>query len=115
MLSCDNLTDNGGKLARAVAALARAQGDAGLAEWIEQAVAFPGSMVDSITPATDEALKARVREAIGLDDAWPIQRECFTQWVVENRLAGMARPIWPLPASASLRTCGRSNRPTSGC
>jgi len=90
VMSCDNLTNNGGKLGRAVTTLARAQGDAVLADWIELAVAFPNSMVDSITPATDEALKTRVREAIGLDDAWPIQRERFTQWVIENRFAAGA-------------------------
>jgi fructuronate reductase len=88
ILSCDNLTDNGGKLGRAVVALARAQGDVALAGWIEQAVRFPTSMVDSITPATDKALRARTRDLIGLDDAWPIQREAFSQWVLEDRLAG---------------------------
>lgn len=84
--SCDNLTDNGGKLGRAVAALARAQGDADLAAWIEDVVRFPSTMVDSITPATDDALRERVRAAIGLEDAWPVQREPFTQWVIEDQL-----------------------------
>jgi fructuronate reductase len=86
IVSCDNLTDNGGKLGRAVAALARAQADADLAAWIEDQVRFPGTMVDAITPATDDALRERVRAAIGLDDAWPVQRERFTQWVIEDRL-----------------------------
>jgi fructuronate reductase len=86
IVSCDNLTDNGGKLGRAVAALARAQGDAGLAAWIEDEVVFPATMVDAITPATDDALRERVRAEIGLDDAWPVQRERFTQWVIEDRL-----------------------------
>jgi fructuronate reductase len=86
IVSCDNLTDNGGKLGRAVATLARAQGDADLAAWIEAEVRFPATMVDSITPATDDALRQRVRAETGLDDAWPIQRERFTQWVIEDRL-----------------------------
>ena len=86
IVSCDNLSDNGGKLGRAVAALARAQGDTDLAAWIEDEVRFPTTMVDSITPATDDALRERVRAATGLDDAWPIQRERFTQWVIEDRL-----------------------------
>jgi fructuronate reductase len=86
VVSCDNLTDNGGKLGRAVAALALAQGDAGLARWIEGEVPFPSTMVDSITPATDDALRDRARDLIGLEDAWPIQRERFTQWVIEDRL-----------------------------
>jgi fructuronate reductase len=87
IVSCDNLTDNGGKLERAVTALAEAQGDAALADWIRRDARFPGTMVDSITPATDDALRARVRDHIGLEDAWPIQRERFTQWVIEDRLA----------------------------
>jgi fructuronate reductase len=86
VVSCDNLTDNGGKLGRSAAALARAQGDAGLAAWIEAEARFPATMVDSITPATDDALKARVADLTGLDDAWPVQRERFTQWVIEDVL-----------------------------
>ena len=87
VISCDNLTGNGGKLGRAVLALVRAQGDADLAAWIQGEVAFPTTMVDAITPATDDALRARVAEAIGLEDSWPIQRERFSQWVLEDRLA----------------------------
>jgi fructuronate reductase len=41
-------------------------------------------MVDSITPATDDALRARAQALTGLVDEWPIQREPFTQWVVED-------------------------------
>ena len=51
-------------------------------------------MVDSITPATDDVLRERVREAVGLEDAWPIQRERFTQWVIEDRL-GAGAPDLP--------------------
>jgi fructuronate reductase len=87
VISCDNLTDNGRKLGAAVVALAAAQGDQPLADWIAQTVAFPNTMVDSITPATDDALRARAAEHLGLEDAWPIQRERFTQWVIEDRLA----------------------------
>jgi fructuronate reductase len=55
-------------------------------------------MVDSITPATDDALRSRVEAATGLSDAWPIQREAFTQWVVEDVLGPMRLTS---PASAS--------------
>ena len=87
ILSCDNLSKNGRKLGAAVAAFA-GQRDPGLTSWIADHVRFPNAMVDSITPATDDALRARVREATGLDDAWPIQREAFTQWVIEDDFAG---------------------------
>jgi fructuronate reductase len=83
-LSCDNLPDNGGKLGRAVVAFVRAAGENNLADWIEAKARFPRTMVDSITPATDEPLRRRVDQALGLEDAWPIQREAFTQWVIED-------------------------------
>jgi len=83
-ISCDNLADNGGKLGAAVIALAHAR-DADLARWIEAEAAFPRTMVDSIVPATDEILKQRVAEALGVVDAWPVQREAFSQWVIEDR------------------------------
>jgi fructuronate reductase len=83
VVSCDNLQDNGKVLHRALADYARA-GDAGCAEWIESEVTCPRTMVDSITPATDDALRERVLGMTGVSDEWPIQREPFTQWVVED-------------------------------
>lgn len=84
VLSCDNLPDNGGRLRRAVLQYAR-RIDAALADWIEAEVTFPRSMVDSITPATDDALREQVSAQLGCIDAWPIQREAYSQWVVEDR------------------------------
>ena len=83
VVSCDNLAGNGAVLKRALVAFAR-QSDAGLASFIENEVVCPRTMVDSITPATDDALRERARKLTGLDDGWPIQREPFTQWVVED-------------------------------
>jgi fructuronate reductase len=83
VLSCDNLPDNGAVLKRALTAFA-AQTDVELARFIEAEVVCPRTMVDSITPATDDPLRERTRKLTGLDDAWPIQREPFTQWVVED-------------------------------
>ncbi|HEV2271416.1 MAG TPA: mannitol dehydrogenase family protein [Steroidobacteraceae bacterium] len=81
--SCDNLSGNGPTLRRAVLAFA-ARRHTGLAAWIEEKARFPRTMVDSITPATDQALRERVALAAGLEDAWPVQRERFVQWVVEE-------------------------------
>jgi fructuronate reductase len=89
---CDNLSDNGVKLARAVERFAR-QTDPDLADWIADKARFARSMVDSITPATDDALRERVAAETGLRDAWPIQRESFVQWVVEE-MDGAAAPEW---------------------
>ncbi|AUX42509.1 mannitol dehydrogenase [Sorangium cellulosum] len=89
-VSCDNLSDNGKRLRRAILQLAQAKGDRDLAAWIEAEARFPSTMVDSITPATDDALREKVRRELGLEDAWPIQRERFVQWVVEDELGADA-------------------------
>jgi fructuronate reductase len=83
VLSCDNLADNGAVLKRALVAFAR-ENSADLAHWIESEVVSPRTMVDSITPATDDALRKKAVTMTGLTDEWPIQREPFTQWVVED-------------------------------
>ena len=92
VLSCDNLPDNGGKLRRAVVAFAQ-RVDTDLASWIAENGAFPRSMVDSITPATDDALRARVSGELGVVDAWPVQREAYTQWVVEDAFCNGRPPL----------------------
>ncbi len=83
VLSCDNLPENGKVLHRALVAFAQAM-DPDLAKWIEAEVVCPRTMVDSITPATDDALRKRALGLTGLLDEWPIQREPFTQWVIED-------------------------------
>jgi fructuronate reductase len=92
LISCDNLVDNGARLSRAVRQLAEA-GDRDLARWIEDQVAFPRTMVDSITPATTDALCERVTAVLGMTDRWPVQREGFVQWVIEDARAGEI-PDW---------------------
>jgi len=94
VLSCDNLAGNGHRLRRATLQYADRL-DPALARWIEAEVAFPCSMVDSITPATDEPLRQRVAAELGCRDAWPIQRETYTQWVIEDRFCN-ARPPFEL-------------------
>jgi fructuronate reductase len=92
VISCDNLADNGHRLRRAVLEFVRSS-DPTLASWVEKEVTFPCTMVDSITPATDDALRARVKAALGVEDLWPVQREFFCQWVIENKLRG-PQPDW---------------------
>ena len=81
MLCCDNMSDNGAKLRAACVALGRAW-DKGLGDWIEGEVAFPDSMVDSITPASDTAFLNKVAVDIGVADQAAVQREAFAQWVL---------------------------------
>ena len=57
-----------------------------LARWIEGEAVFPDSMVDSITPATTDALRARVRAGTGFDDEIPVSRESYCEWVIEDVL-----------------------------
>jgi fructuronate reductase len=81
VLPCDNLSDNGGRLRRAVLQFAQIKGDRDLASWIAGETRFCSTMVDSITPATDDHLRIEAH-ATGVADAWPVQREGFVQWVV---------------------------------
>jgi fructuronate reductase len=92
VLSCDNLPDNGVVLRKALVTFAAAS-DADLARWIEAEVVSPRTMVDSITPATHDELRKRATELTGLIDEWPIQREPFTQWVIED-LPAMRDADW---------------------
>lgn len=82
VMSCDNLPHNGHVTRDAVVGLA-ALIQPTLAEWVREAVAFPNSMVDRITPATGPAEIAMAR-ALGIEDAAPVTCEPFRQWVVED-------------------------------
>ncbi len=64
-LRCDNMPDNGRRTRAVVTQLAACR-DPALARWIEQEVAFPGSMVDRIVPATTAADRERLAE-LGVD------------------------------------------------
>ena len=94
VLSCDNLANNGKRAKAAVLAFAR-QVDVALADWIAAEVRFPCTMVDRITPATTDADRAYLSEHYGVEDAWPVVTEQFTQWVVEDNFT-MGRPDWTL-------------------
>lgn len=94
VISCDNLLENGRKLAAATARFAR-EIDKALAAWIEDEVFFPRTMVDSITPATTTELERSVEQALGLRDRWPVQREAFVQWVIERGSPGSRRDVMP--------------------
>ena len=84
-VTCDNMASNGTKLRHAVIAFAERL-DPELARWIHSEVSFPNTVVDSITPATDDRLRRLVREATGFEDVIPVSREAYAQWVVEDVL-----------------------------
>jgi fructuronate reductase len=83
-LCCDNMVSNGKKLRAAVLGFA-ARLDPELARWIEGQAVFPDTMVDSITPASDDRLRALVG-AEGFEDDIPVSREAYTAWVIEDVL-----------------------------
>ncbi|CAL4869010.1 Polyol:NADP oxidoreductase [Asticcacaulis sp. MM231] len=85
LIPCDNLPKNGERLKAAVTVFA-GQSDNEFARWIWDELQCPCTMVNSITPATDDELRTRVQAVVGLEDAWPIQREAFTQWVIEKHV-----------------------------
>jgi fructuronate reductase len=92
VLACDNLPANGHTLAGLVRRFAELA-DADLGRWVAGEVRFPSTMVDRIVPATTDADRASVAEALGMADAWPIMTEPFTQWVVEDDFS-LGRPAW---------------------
>jgi fructuronate reductase len=94
VLSCDNLTHNGNLVARLLAQFSdAAYRDPGFVHWIEENVRCPNAMVDRIVPATTGRDRAEAAQALGVEDAWPVATEPFTQWVIEDRFAA-ARPAW---------------------
>jgi hypothetical protein len=58
--------------------------DPELAAWIDTSVIFPNCMVDRITPSTTDADREAVHREFGIEDAWPVPAEPFTQWIVED-------------------------------
>ncbi|MEO7235583.1 MAG: mannitol dehydrogenase family protein [Lapillicoccus sp.] len=87
VMSCDNIPGNGDVARRMITAFARLK-DPALADWIESSVHFPNSMVDRITPVTAPEDIAALREEFGVEDAWPVVCEPFTQWALEDSFEG---------------------------
>lgn len=92
VLCCDNMPDNGQRTRRAVYGLAVLQ-DIALAQWIEQHVAFPGSMVDRIVPAMDAQAFTRLEQQLDCHDRAAVVCESFSQWVIEDHFP-QGRPDW---------------------
>ncbi len=92
VLSCDNMPDNGAATRTAVLGFAAAR-DEGLAVWIAKHASFPASMVDRITPETDDAARDLVATQFGVRDRSPVITEPFTQWVIEDRFCNGRPPL----------------------
>jgi mannitol 2-dehydrogenase len=90
VMSCDNIQGNGHVTRLALTSFARLK-DPELADWIAAEVACPNSMVDRITPVTTDAVRQQLGALYGLEDAWPVVAEDFTQWVLEDTFS-LGRP-----------------------
>ncbi|AWB91455.1 mannitol dehydrogenase family protein [Aeromicrobium chenweiae] len=86
VVSCDNIEANGSVARRAFQGYAALRDDV-LADWIEQNVAFPHSMVDRITPVTTDADRAFLADRFGIDDAHPVTCEPYLQWVISDEFS----------------------------
>lgn len=96
VLSCDNMQSNGRAARTALVSFTRLRDEqhgGDLAEWIDEHVAFPSSMVDRITPNTSPEDRDAVVEQFGVDDRWPVITEPFTQWVVEDTFCNGRPPL----------------------
>ncbi|MGB1026660.1 MAG: mannitol dehydrogenase family protein, partial [Rhodospirillaceae bacterium] len=85
ILCCDNIRANGRLLKANVLAYLHHLADPALLDWVQQAVSFPSSMVDRITPRATDALIAEVEGLFPAQTLAPIHGEQFSQWVLEDR------------------------------
>jgi fructuronate reductase len=92
ILSCDNMPNNGRLTRQAVCELA-AHRSAAFAQWVQDNVAFPSSMVDRIVPAMSDASRERLKTELNCDDQNAVMCEAFSQWVVEDNFP-QGRPDW---------------------
>lgn len=92
VMSCDNVQGNG-HVARASTLAFADLVDPGLARWIEREVPFPNSMVDRITPATSPHDISELSTEFGIEDAWPVVCEPFTQWALEDNFVNGRPPL----------------------
>ncbi|MGY1742074.1 MULTISPECIES: mannitol dehydrogenase family protein [unclassified Blastococcus] len=92
VVSCDNIPHNGDLARRSFAAFAALR-DPELGAWVAAEVPFPNSMVDRITPVTTDADRAELAHRFGVEDAWPVVCEPWTQWVLEDDFPAGRPPL----------------------
>jgi mannitol 2-dehydrogenase len=92
VMSCDNILGNGHMAENVFTTFARLR-DPELGEWIASNVRFPNSMVDRITPVTTDEDRAQISERFGVEDAWPVVCEPFTQWALEENFTSGRPPL----------------------
>ena len=109
IMSCDNIPHNGDVVKSIMTGLAEQQCSldeqlacTNFADYIENEVAFPNSMVDRITPAATDVSIAWLKDTFGVEDVQPVFGEPFRQWVLEDKFCN-GRPAWDkLPEDAGI-------------
>ncbi|MHA6311966.1 mannitol dehydrogenase family protein [Pantoea sp. S-LA4] len=92
VMSCDNMPENGHVTRNVIVQLAQRQ-DKALADYIQQQITFPSTMVDRIVPAMTEAAFDALAERLGSRDPVAVEAEPFFQWVIEDNFVS-GRPAW---------------------
>lgn len=93
ILCCDNVS-NGGEHLRLGVELMLTKHSTSTQQWMDKGnVSFASSMVDRVTPATNNQLINSVNEQLGVTDAAPMAAEPFTQWTIEDNFAGHKPPF----------------------
>jgi len=92
VMSCDNIQGNGHMAQKVFTAFARLR-DPELGDWVADHVHFPNSMVDRITPVTTDEDRAQISQRFGVEDAWPVVCEPFTQWALEDKFTAGRPPF----------------------
>jgi len=94
IMCCDNISGGGDRLEDGVRALLHVHDNDALT-WSKAHVSFISSMVDRVSPATNDHLRDEVFKAAERWDAVPVSAEPFTQWIIEDNFAG-DRPAFDL-------------------
>lgn len=92
VICCDNLRGGGEYLGTGVFKLLEQHCTAS-EEWTKQYVSFVSSMVDRVSPATDNQLTEWVSTQLGAYDNRPVSAEPFSQWVIQDQFAGKRPPF----------------------
>ena len=94
VLSCDNLPNNGAVVKKITLDFAQ-KIDPAFAKWISKEVSFPSSMIDRITPATNDQDIINFAKQYGVYDPALVVHEEFFQWVIEDKFSS-AKPKFEL-------------------
>lgn len=92
LMSCDNIQENGEVLQQALYSFLD-RFDVSLIAYANANILFPNSMVDRITPVTQEEDRQKLEDIYGYRDECLVVCEPFFQWVIEKDKLGRFPPL----------------------